>query len=162
MFSCKLTLVVNTSNMRSFHCDYCSETFKTDYELEDHVQSTHHSDSDEENDMEINNDFEESDVAEEDSDDEYAVHVDVWQVIVGDKEETDVDFQEAFKVNARFARSFKKDPIVKQVMETVDKLMEDEAMKFDEALDAAVYKRRFLLNRTGNAWIVNNNKNNSD
>ena len=50
-----------------------------------------------------------------------------------------------FKRNVKFYRSLKRDETYQAVMSTLQRARDDDVMDFDEALDYAVDKRKFLI-----------------
>ena len=73
--------------------------------------------------------------------------VDVWNVIKSEAAADGENILEQYKRNVIFCRSMDDDTIHKEVMRTLEKAQEDEEMDFQEALDYAVDKRKFLIFR---------------
>lgn len=82
---------------------------------------------------------------EESSDDEPEVNV--WYVVLEDAETHDISVLESFKRNVIFCRSLERDETYQAVLNTMDKVKDVEEMKFSEALDYAVDKRKFLIQK---------------
>ena len=76
--------------------------------------------------------------------------VDVWKVITDEADDDDGGVLEAFKRNVLFCRSLKRDETYKAVISTLQNAKNNDDMDFEEALDYAVDKRKFLINRSAN------------
>ena len=76
--------------------------------------------------------------------------VDVWKVITNEADDDDGGVHESFKRNVMFCRALKLDETYQAVINTLEKAKVDEEMGFAEALDYAVDKRKFLINRSAN------------
>ena len=76
--------------------------------------------------------------------------VDVWKVITNEADDDDGGVLESFKRNVMFCRALKLDETYQAVINTLEKAKVDEEMGFAEALDYAVDKRKFLINRSAN------------
>ena len=74
--------------------------------------------------------------------------VDVWKVITNEADDDDGGVLESFKRNVMFCRALKLDETYQAVINTLEKAKVDEEMGFAEALDYAVDKRKFLINRS--------------
>jgi hypothetical protein len=74
--------------------------------------------------------------------------VDVWKVITDEADGEDGGVLESFKRNVLFCRSLKRDETYQAVINTLEKAKDDEKMDFEEALDYAVDKRKFIIYRS--------------
>jgi len=74
--------------------------------------------------------------------------VDVWKVITDEADEEDGGVLESFKRNVLFCRSLKRDETYQAVINTLEKAKDDDEMDFEEALDYAVDKRKFIIYRS--------------
>ena len=61
--------------------------------------------------------------------------------------ENDMSITDVYKEKVLFLRAMKKDPTHKSIMETLRKVKDEDGMDFEEALDYAVDKRKFLIYR---------------
>ena len=116
------------------------------FEKENETEDDSDEEQESEEDVEIDGPSNESDESEEDGsakeDDE---EVDVWKVIADEAAEDDGDVVESYKRNVKFCRSLKHDETHQQVMKSLKRARDDEDMDFDEALDYAADKRKFLI-----------------
>ncbi|KAL9977343.1 hypothetical protein ACROYT_G014735 [Oculina patagonica] len=64
-----------------------------------------------------------------------------------EQEEVDEDVEEDDDNESSWIRDLKSDHIHKEVMATLRRYMDDDDMDFEKAVEAAVNKRKFLLNR---------------
>ena len=72
----------------------------------------------------------------------------------------DGDYLEAFKRNVKFCSSFKNDETYRKIKETIERVKTEDDMDFEEALDYAVNKRRFLIRRNIAKTLEDENKDN--
>ena len=74
-------------------------------------------------------------------------YIDVWKTICEESVQNNISIYEQYKEKVLFAKSLRKDGIHQAIMETIRKSQEEDNMDFLEALDYAVHKRRFLIQR---------------
>ena len=116
------------------------------YKKENETKDDSDEEQESEEDVEIDGPSNESDESEEDgSAEEDDEEVDVWKVISDEAAEDDGDVVESYKRNVKFCRSLKHDETHQQVMKSLMRARDDEDMDFDEALDYAADKRKFLI-----------------
>jgi len=134
-----------------YECDDCKRTFFTKSNYNRHVSKAHPEES-EEDDKDYSDsksmsseDDVDSDNSEASQDDEGTLGI--WEIMSRECEETGLSIHEIFKYKILFLRAIKKDKTHKSVMETLQRVRDEEDMDFEEALDFAVEKRRFLINR---------------
>ena len=107
----------------------------------------------------MNNEVEEE-IDTDDSFNEEEVHeIDVWQVI---DEEThqydDGDLLEIVKRNIKFCRAFNRDKTIRAIKESLNQAKTHDYMDFQEAMDYAVDKRTFLIQRMWKEWKAENDE----
>lgn len=147
-------------------CKICNLIFANKSNLNRHVAVAHpREDSDEEeensyftdddelmNDSDDNNedDDEDEDVA---NDDDFS-HISkeeatklIWKSIADECNEEN-SFLEVFKEKVMFSQLLKRGKVYQAVMETLRRAQDEDDMDFMEALDFAVDKRKFLIERT--------------
>ena len=71
----------------------------------------------------------------------------VWEFISRDSEEPHNDISNAYKELVIMMRALQQSSTHRSVMKTLQKVKHEEDMDYMEALDYAVHKRRFLINR---------------
>ena len=134
-------------------CNECGKVFHNKSNLNRHKRVMHAQavQSDEsEDDGGVESTVEEDETTSDNqlsSDDE---EVDVWKVITDEADDDDGGVLEAFKRNVLFCRSLKRDETYKAVISTLENAKNNDDMDFEEALDYAVDKRKFLINRSAN------------
>ena len=74
----------------------------------------------------------------------------IWKVITEEADDDDGGVLEAFKINILFCRSLKRDETYQAVINTLEKVKDDEEMDFAEALAYAVDKRKFIIYKSAN------------
>ena len=135
-------------------CTECGTHFHNKSNLNRHMRVRHgqaeqNNESEQSDDDDVENTMEEDEPASEDeqlsSDDD---EVDVWKVITEEADEEDGGLLEAFKRNVLFCRSLKRDETYQAVLNTIEKAKDEEDMDFEEALDYAIDKRKYLINRS--------------
>ena len=89
---------------------------------------------------------------EEEEEEEDEPRVDVWQRIVKKSVKHGQNILDTYKDKVIFCRSFDDDTTHAEVIRTLEKVQEDEGMDFEEALDYAVDKRKFLIMRELNKF----------
>ena len=121
--------------------------FENENETEDDSDEEQESEEDveidgpsEENEEVGGEESEEDGSAEEDDEE-----VDVWKVIADEAAEDDGDVVESYKRNVKLCRSLKHDETHQQVMKSLKRARDGEDMGFDEALDFAADKSKFLI-----------------
>ena len=93
--------------------------------------------------QELSDDLDESEEEESDEDD-----VDIWGIIYNEAGTVD-QILETVKRKIKFCRALKRDSTIAAIRNTMDSVREkEETMGFEEALDYALDKRKFLIRRT--------------
>ena len=140
-------------------CSECGKPFHNKSNLNRHMRAAHAQvDQSDESDDDV--DESDDDVDVESTVEKYELasdneqlsgdeeEVDVWKVITDEADGEDGGVLQAFKRNVFFCRSFKRDETYQAVINTLEKVKEDEEMDFAEALDYAVDKRKFIIYRS--------------
>ena len=141
MFECKECnkIFANKSNLnrhsRRFHDDLSSS------EEEEEIEQTMDSVNDENDDDLSMNESEEDEQVDDRND------KNVWEYIVQESKNREIDITEVYKEYVIMMKAIKKDKTHQAVMQTLENVKDSENMDFFEALDYAVHKRRFLINR---------------
>ena len=74
--------------------------------------------------------------------------IDVWKIIADEAlENYNGDFSEAYKTEVEFSKDLRNDVIHRKIMRTLKKFQEEDDMEFDEALNCAIEKRKFLIKK---------------
>ena len=134
-------------------CSECSKTFHNKSNLNRHKATMHSENEEEEEEMDSDNDSEdESENEEEDN----AWIIDIWDVIRNKAESTNRSLKKVYKDYVLLVKSFKHDEIHQKVMETVKRAQDEDEMDFLEALEYAISKRTFLINRQATNGTENN------
>ena len=133
-------------------CKDCNEGFRDHADLDEHMREEHPKRSKLED--------EESDASSEDENQKEGWKINVWGVIVNSIGDRGKDLLETFKWYILFAREFEKDATVKKVYDTIDRAEDEEDMDWDEAVQHAIEKRKFLIQRQ--MGVVNNNEQDSE
>ena len=133
-------------------CQYCEKVFQNKSNLNRHARIQHAEEVNEDNlsdnspdtqsENEIENAYDDGNSTDSDGEE-----IDVWRVILKEAHRDNESYLQAFKNNVKFCRSFDNDITVQTVIKTMDKGIEDEDMNFDEALDYATDKRKFLIEK---------------
>ena len=126
-----------------YDCEECHKSFSNKSNLNRHWKMTHR---EEEVDEESDYSEEESEEEEEGSDNE-SFSIDIWKLIVDESIYRERSIIELYKEKVLFSKSLKKDDTHRSIMHTLMKAQEEEDMDFHEALDYAVDKRKFLIQR---------------
>ena len=147
-------------------CSECGKPFHNKSNLNRHMRAAHAQvDQSDESDDGVDESDDDVDESDDDVDVESTVEkyelasdneqlsgdeeeVDVWKVITDEADDEDGGVLQAFKRNVLFCRSFKRDETYQAVINTLEKVKEDEEMDFAEALDYAVDKRKFIIYRS--------------
>ena len=79
-----------------------------------------------------------------DGEEESAAKQEAFEKVLPDLQK---EFADVYVDNLRWMKALKKDPIHKKIMETKEAFVNDDSFDPDEALTAAVDKRKFLLNQ---------------
>ena len=142
-----------------FHCSICDKTFANKSNLNRHNASKHPYDEDDDL---TDDEMESSDVTENETDfdeasdsDEEECDVDqlkkmseyVWATIGDESFHTGKSITEVYKEKVLFSYFLKKDKTHQTIVKTLERVREEENMDFFEALDFAVDKRKFLIQR---------------
>ena len=122
-----------------YTCQQCPERFEYPSELNQHTLEEHPKRSKMED--------EESDDFSEDENQGGEPRISVWGVIVNSIGERGNDLLETFKWYILFAREFQQDATVKKVYDTIERAEDEEEMDWDEAVQHAVEKRKFLIQK---------------
>ena len=144
-----------------YECDDCEKTFTTKSNYNRHVAKAHPEESEEEEDEDysdsesMSND-DDSDDSEQSQDDEETI--DIWETMFNECEETGLSINDIYKYKILFLRAMKKDETHKAIMQTLQRVRDEEDMDFEEALDFAIEKRRFLIHRQINQFSNNKMK----
>ena len=109
-------------------------------------ESTDDSDSDDDSVKDTENN------TEEEEEEEHEPRVDVWQRIVKKSVKHGRNILDTYRDEVIFCRSFDDDTTHAEVIRTLEKVQEDEGMDFEEALEYAVDKRKFLIMRELNKF----------
>ena len=130
-------------------CSKCGKQFHNKSNLNRHMRVIH-AQAGQSDDVDVESTVEEeepaSDKEQPSSVDEE--EVDVWKVISGEADEEEGGVLESFKRNVLFYRSLKRDETYQAVINTLEKAKDDDEMDFEEALDYAVDKRKFIIYRS--------------
>ena len=126
-----------------YDCEECHKSFSNKSNLNRHWKMTHR---EEETDEESDYSEQESEEEEEGSDNE-SFSIDIWKLIVDESIYRERSIIELYKEKVLFSKSLKKDDTHSSIMHTLMKAQEEEDMDFHEALDYAVDKRKFLIQR---------------
>ena len=131
-----------------YGCDDCEKTFSTKSNYNRHVAKAHPEESEEEEDEDYSDS--ESMSNDDDSDDSEQGDeetIDIWETMFNEFEESGLSINEIYKHKILFLRAMKKDKTHKAIMQTLQRVRDEEDMDFEEALDFAIEKRRFLIHR---------------
>ena len=133
-------------------CGECGKPFHNKSNLNRHMRAMHskvYQSDESEDDVDVESTVEEDELASDNeqlSSDEG--EVDVWKVITEEADDEAGGVLQAFKRNVFFCRSLKRDETYQAVINTLEKVKDDEEMNFAEALDYAVDKRKFIIFRS--------------
>ena len=112
----------------------------------------HSENEEEEEEMDSDNDSEDESKNEEEDN---AWIIDIWDVIRNKAESTNRSLKKVYKDYVLLVKSFKHDEIHQKVMETVKRAQDEDEMDL-EALEYAISKRTFLINRQATNGTENN------
>ena len=124
-------------------CKECDKQFHNKSNLNRHMKVIHADREESEEEMQEADDA--SDRDDEVSSDDDEPEVNVWNVILDEARDGDISVLESFRRNVMFCRSLKRDETYRAVLKTLERAKDEEEMKFSEALDYAVDKRKFLI-----------------
>ena len=124
-------------------CKECDKQFHNKSNLNRHMKVIHADREESEEEMQEADDA--SDRDDEVSSDDDEPEVNVWNVILDEARDADISVLESFRRNVTFCRSLKRDETYRAVLKTLERAKDEEEMKFSEALDYAVDKRKFLI-----------------
>ena len=138
-----------------FECKECNKIFANKSNLNRHFKRFHDDLSSSEEEEEIDQNM---DSVDDDDDDNLSMNEseedvadrndkDVWEYIVQESKNREIDITEVYKEYVIMMKAIKKDKTHQAVMQTLENVKDSENMDFFEALDYAVHKRRFLINR---------------
>ena len=138
-------------------CIECNKYFQNKSNLNRHIKLRHGLDDDDDSKSSDNESEKQTDVADESSNDGSDAssddtlssdesEVDVWADIAENAKD-DGDVVGAFKRAVDYSHSLYHDKTYKKIKLTMDKAKEDDDMKYNEALDYAADKRKFLIAR---------------
>ena len=135
-----------------YDCEECQKSFSNKSNLNRHWKKRHGEeewvediDYSEEETMEEADESEEED--EEKRSDEESTTMNIWELIVNESIYRERSITELYKEKVLFSKFLKKDDTHKSIMHTLKKAQEEEDMDFHEALNYAVDKRKFLIQR---------------
>ena len=129
-----------------YKCEDCEKSFANKSNYNRHFAKMHPETSEDEDFSDGDEDYD-TEEEDEESDDEYSDKIDVWGQMFDESEQLGLPITTVYKDNILFMRAMKRDQTHKSVMETLEKVKDEENMDFAEALDYAIEKRRFLIQR---------------
>ena len=141
-----------------YECSECDEAFANKSNYNRHLAKSHpdETDGEEEEDytdsesMSSEEEVESDESMDSNEDDE---EIDIWEQMYYEcDEESEISITDVYKDKILFLRAMKKDSIHKAVMQTLQRVRDEEDMDFAEALDYAIEKRRFLIYRQANVY----------
>jgi len=159
--------------MVAFQCEECDKVYVSKSNLNRHIKRFHNDDDDlPSEDDDLPSEDEEEEEEQNESMDEISEEVDeddhqseenigdvdgeenviendsgVWEFIARNSEEPQNDISNAYKELVIMMKALQRSSTHRSVMKTLQKVKHEEGMDYMEALDYAVYKRRFLINR---------------
>ena len=140
-----------------YECSECDKAFANKSNYNRHLAKSHPEETDgEEEDytdrksMSSKEEVESDESMDSDEDDE---EIDIREQMYYEcDEESGISITDVYKDKILFLRAMKKDSIHKAVMQTLQRVRDEEDMDFAEALDYAIEKRRFLIYRQANVY----------
>ena len=126
------------------NCSICFKEFHNKSNLNRHMESVHSKDE------EMDSDTEEEDESENEEENNEWI-IDIWDMLRNKAKNTNNSLKNVYKYYVLLVKSFKHDEIHQKVMETVKRAQDEDEMDFREALDYAISKRTFLINRQNGA-----------
>ena len=124
-----------------YDCEECEKSFANKSNLNRHMAVKH---PDEDSDMESEDNEDNSSI---DGDEEDSNNSLIWKYILEESEKDQDTPMETYKLTVKLYQLLKNDQTHKSIMETVQRARDEEDMDFAEALDYAVDKRKFLIQR---------------
>ena len=150
-------MVSNNHSSNMYECEECEKTYANKSNLNRHRNSMHPPSSDNDDDSDFESVIDEStdndsvdDESMDEDDDSNEIEKDIeliWKPILEESNASGESVLEVYKMKVKFCRQLKKNSTHKAVMATLKRAKEDEDMDFEEALDYAVDKRKFLITR---------------
>ena len=129
-----------------YYCEECEKSFSNKSNLNRHSKMKHR-EEEEESDYSEEDSMEETEESEEEDSDDESFRIDIWKLIVDESIDRERSITELYKEKVLFSKSLKIDHTHRSIMHTLKKAQEEEDMDFHEALDYAVDKRKFLIQR---------------
>ena len=124
-----------------YDCEECEKSFANKSNLNRHMAVKH---PDEDSDMESEDNEDNSFI---DGDEEDSNNSLIWKYILEESEKDQDTPMETYNLTVKLYQLLKNDQTHKSIMETVQRARDEEDMDFAEALDYAVDKRKFLIQR---------------
>ena len=132
-------LAFDHRRVKIYDCEECEKSFANKSNLNRHMAVKH---PDEDSDMES-----EDDSLSMDEDEEGTNNLFIWKYILEESEKDQDTPMETYKLTVKLYHLLRNDQTHKSIMETVQRARDEEDMDFAEALDYAVDKRKFLIQR---------------
>lgn len=135
-----------------YECSDCEKTFANKSNYNRHVARLHPKESEDEeidhsDDESMTTDEEVDSDDSESSEDEDETRIDIWDKLIEECQESGLSIGDAYKERILFLRAMKKDRVHDSVMQTLHRVRDEEDMDFEEALEYAIEKRRYLIQR---------------
>ena len=164
-------------------CNLCEKNFSSISNLDRHKRTIHKVDDEYENNVDEDQDEydddmgsaveeDENDIEDTESDTESTEdssddddEVDVWATIDKNADGLEGDelkeqLMESMKTYINLCRSLKKDSTARAILKALKRAQDDDEMKYSEALDHAIDRRKFLLLKTYTKWKANQQEEN--
>ena len=154
-------------------CDICDMKFVNKSNVNRHKatkhpeedEQSHHCVTDEEMESDLSENEESGDDSSENEEsdqedfDSYAAKKAVWSIMIKESNDSENSIAEVYKEKILFHHFMKKDQTYQAIMKTLKRFREEEEdIGFEEALNLAVYKRRYLIQKQGeNTFVTLNN-----
>ena len=139
-----------------YDCDFCDKSFANKSNLNRHNAKKHPFEDNDSSDSESIDEhskrshIEDTDMSDDESyssDEEEDISIDIWNYLHNEEVIKEVPITTLYKQLVLISKALKQDEIHQAVMHTVTKAREEEDMDFREALDYAIDKRKFLIQR---------------